>query len=59
MRDGLKRCWDKHIIIRRDYTREGLEQKLIVLEHTLTSKMTADFLTKVKGKPALMKTGKK
>ena len=44
---------NKHIIIRRNYTREGLEQKLIVLEHTPTAKMAADFLTKVKSRTGI------
>ena len=44
---------NKHIIIRRNYARKGLEQKLVKFEHTPTAKMAAEFLTKVKGRTGI------
>ena len=44
---------NKHILIRRNYAREGLEEKLITLKHTPTARMASDFLTKVKNRTGI------
>ena len=44
---------NKHILIWKNYAREGLEEKLITLEFTPTAKMAADFLTKIKGRKGM------
>jgi hypothetical protein len=39
---------NKHVMIRRNYTREGIRDKIVVPAHKSTTKMPADMLTKAK-----------
>ena len=39
---------NKHVMIRRNYTREGIEMKVVKPMHKVTTQMPADMLTKMK-----------
>ena len=38
----------KHVMIRRNYTREGIQEHIVKPVHKATSKMVADMCTKIK-----------
>ena len=44
---------NKHMIIRKNYAREAVEDKIIRLVHRPTAKMHADFLTKIKSRKGI------
>jgi hypothetical protein len=44
---------NKHILIRKNYAREAVDEKIIRLVHTPTAKMHADFLTKIKSRKGI------
>jgi hypothetical protein len=39
---------NKHVLIRKNYTREGIRDKIVVPAHKDTTKKPADMLTKAK-----------
>ena len=41
-------AWNKHVMIRTNYTGEGIEQGVVKPMHKSTTKMPADMLTKQK-----------